>query len=1704
MQYWYFRRAFILMAFFISIRGLAQSYLFESFESGIPSTWEQVYYDYTDENGDPATSNVDWIYNMGGGDVASLRFPPEAKDGLLNAFFQEEGSRGEKTALITPFIDLSSAEIPVLTFYHAQAEWGVGTGDHEKLRVLIKGGANGDWVELESYQDPVPSWIKHEIFIPDTLFYDSAYIAFEGETNFGAGLCIDSLAFYETGIIPFQLQEAEYDQATNNFITSGTNKNQVFRVNLKTYGNVGGMKLNRISFSLPGVRPVNIASNGARLMYTERPFYNTQNQVASASLTNDSVVFNNLDYSLAYGDNYLWLALDITEGGYYDDVIDAVVNKNGINLSVDTTGYYNYSQIWVSNDTIYSVLNNDTTIGYINFTIPSSEVSRFGERLIKDKLFFEDFESTTSWTLEPDFQIGEPQGLGANDVLGNPDPENAFDGANILGTDLTGIGSKPGDYENFKSVYYATLEIQDAYYYNNLFLSYNLWMNKESDDEGYIELSVDSGYTWTKVKNYTSLSRNYWMHDTVSLANKGADYNKYIAVRFAMGPTGPSAVYSGWNIDNFSIAGNFIDYDVGVVALEAPFDKCGHTNNDSVTVWIRNYAGAPLEDTVGVPIYYQLNGGPKVYDTLHMSIGLEDSIRVTLNKGIDLTEAGYHNIYVATDFSLDEGRSNDGYSASFIAFPTYTPAFNEDFEADNGVWKTYGKNNSWEWDALQGDMLPSVNGSITAWVTRNNGNYLNLDSSFVETGCYDLNDGNRHLIEFDYWLETEDSIDGYRVQYSTNQGVSWNELRYNEFGWVWGWYTDSIKAMADSGFTGNSNHWDVARQLLPASLNNQSQVKFRFYFKSDSNNVYNGVAIDNFNVYYAPYDVGVVSVDSLYDACQYVNKNFVSVTIENKGLNTMPAGDSIVVSYQLNATTTEGAYAASNTDTIYLNEALEPGEQVKYKFNDYFEVIPAGTYTIDAYTQYEPDPWFYLSNNDSVQFSFEVKPNPYTFPNFPDTVLTKETDTVLITPYNSINYSYYWTDIDNNHPTTRDLLSSGPGFYYLTVTDTGGNGCSSFDSSYVELLFNDGGLDSIVAPATGCELGGNEIFTVRIRNFGTDSLATGEVVAVYLEVNGDSENAILDTLILEEPILRYGYVDFVMDNATKNLSDTGVYSILAYADIGGDTIPQNDTVHQQIHVYGYPYLDIGPDTIVEAYAFTLQAQEGYIDYLWNNGDTLPAHPVDTTYGHHWVTVTDRNNCSSTDTAFVRLVIRDIQPTELQYPVSSCEIKEDDPVQIIFVNYGNDTLLPGQKIYVSYQINANERVTDSIVLEERLKPGDIFEYQFSKTESFSTPDTYNFNITATSYNDLTTANDTISRAVVINNNPDINLGNDTTMFANTYTLNAGSGSNWVYLWERLEGLTNTWEVVGAEQHYEVNNSTFFAVTVTDNNTGCLGYDTILVNVYQLDIEITGTNIPAEICKNDVITPVLYIKQKGNYRVRELDCEITYGISGQTQVQYNVIYSTDMKPGENDSLVLQQALDFSSTSFDKVDFSLTVENDGITGNNKFSEYPYIFNLPNVKISGADDTLSVSSLPVNLSTTTNFEAYKWQNNSTSTSFSAANTGWYWVEATDRNGCANTDSVYVRLSTSLQYTAPDIEQVLVYPNPASRWINFNLQTEQPTNMVVKITDIAGRVHKVLETNTESLDYQKIDVSGLPEGIYQLQVLVDNELKVLVKVVIE
>ncbi|MBN2347696.1 MAG: T9SS type A sorting domain-containing protein [Bacteroidales bacterium] len=1662
---------YFLIMFSLNLSG--QVYFSEGFESGLrPPGWsEQIV----------TPPAISWRYRDGGYNLGADRFPSHAHSGVYNALFQVE-QVGPKTKLITKAIDLSEAKKPELVFWHAQDEFGVT--EFDKLRVYYKVHSDSAWVLLQEYLEYTPNWTQRSIFLPENAFTSTFYLAFEGESNWGFGVCIDDIEIIERGIIPMQLGYSNFVQPSIHFVPTESKDNHVLRIDLDVYGNYGKLIFDSISIQSLCENNSDISEQGVKLYYTESQNFSSNQQLGSAQDIGSGIVnFSNLNFEIPYGNSYLWVTFNIDSLAEHGRFVDALIPPNGINAYVDTSGMSYSSIFYPEDDSLVYIVDGDTSKAPINYQFPQVQASPAGVRYIEQSILFDDFESMKGWTTTGDFQINVPMGYGAIEG-GNPDPSEAYSGNNVLGNDLTGLGITQGDYENsVPDTMYARSPDIDGYYFKNINLSFYRWLNSESFDKASIRMSLDNGATWTAVYVPTSnVSENYWNRINYNLSALGADRKSNILIRYNLGPTDGSTRKSGWNVDNFAITGDFISKDVGVTQILNMNSGCGHTTSDSVTVIVKNFGGAPIDS---IPVSYSFYGGDSlVFDTIYQSIPVADSIEFTFSKRINLSKGDIYNIVVTTQLAEDEDNSNNQFNKTIIVQPTIIPEYAENFESKQGLWLIDpNPNSTWAWGTPGNGITPTSGSKV--WITKLIGNYKNNDSSFIESVCYDLRNENRYILEMNYWMLTEASKDGAAIQYSKDQGDSWQLLDTNEFGWDWGWYKDSVNALQTNGWSGNSNDWKMVRQLLPASLKSFSDVKFRVVFASDSDNVNIGFAIDDFKVYPAPVDVGIQSIDSIQSSeCQFTSPDKFYVTMKNFGLNTLKVGDTIIAGLDIDI------HSQHFADTFAVPVDIEPEQTFTYQYNQPADLTDTVIYTIRAFTLIESDPWFYFSNNDTASFSLKVMPNPLT--ELLDTIQTQEPDTVVLRAHYNPNYEYLW---DGNILTdTFDVSIAG--VYHLTVTDVGGNGCQSIDSTYVELLFNDLGVENLISPISSCGLSDEEYIRVRIMNYGTDSVKAGEEVVVVYELNEGLP--VLDTFNLESTLFAYHSMDYTFKKGAIDMSSADIYKFKIYTAFGGDTVYSNDTILKNVEIYGYPIINIGSDVSAMALSYTLDAGAGYEHYQWNESltDTLQTFEV-TEAGDYSVIVWDGNNCEAYDTAYVWLKIRDIRPQALISPVSDCEFNEGVPVEMQIMNNGTDTITVSDPVYVRYKINENVIVEETITLASNLMPNATISHTFSTSEDFSISGDYNFKLIAVTPGDLRVSNDTMLETVYVYPRPVVDFGLDDIeeIYALEYTLNAGYNENYSYLWQDGPG-DYTFIATVPKYHW---------VKVTDDLTGCTDSDSVFLNFIIHDVGVTSIDMENELCMGTYNTIEVEIENLGNASIGSgQGIQIKYKVNDQSVTTDNVTLLSTLNPNATISHVLDQPVTFTTPGENNFIVYSVFSGDLRVSNDTMSESVLIHPNPVVDFGATNDTLKVT-LPYTLNPGSGFENYTWQDATTSPTHAVTTQGVYAVTVTDENGCQGNNSVFVELVSYIRGYAADLYKIEIYPVPATDYLYYSITTEKyNTSLTIVLTDINGRVVK----NTQ-IDYiqgvykDNIDLTGLSKGFYFIRFF-NNEVEHMSKIIIQ
>lgn len=206
-----------------------------------------------------------------------------------------------------------------------------------------------------------------------------------------------------------------------------------------------------------------------------------------------------------------------------------------------------------------------------------------------------------------------------------------------------------------------------------------------------------------------------------------------------------------------------------------------------------------------------------------------------------------------------------GRAQCVSAFP-----YLEDFESGPAGWTSGGVNNDWTLGSPTKARINSAGSGTNCWITGGlTGTvYAGGQRSWLQSPCFDLSGLSSPGLEFLIFWDTEKQFDGGNLQYSTNNGSTWQNVGAfisNPDCYTANWFnTPSINNI--SGLANPSNGWSgttlatsgnclggdgsgawVKASFCLTSLAGQSDLRFRFTFGSGTScNAYDGLAIDSF------------------------------------------------------------------------------------------------------------------------------------------------------------------------------------------------------------------------------------------------------------------------------------------------------------------------------------------------------------------------------------------------------------------------------------------------------------------------------------------------------------------------------------------------------------------------------------------------------------------------------------------------------------------------------------------------------------------------------------------------------------------------------------------------------------------------------------------------------------------------------------------
>ncbi len=215
-------------------------------------------------------------------------------------------------------------------------------------------------------------------------------------------------------------------------------------------------------------------------------------------------------------------------------------------------------------------------------------------------------------------------------------------------------------------------------------------------------------------------------------------------------------------------------------------------------------------------------------------------------------------------------------SSAQCGSPIAVFSYQEGFEVTNGSWFSGGVGADWAWGAPSKPVITGAGGGTKCWIIGGltASSYTNAEASWLQSPCFDFTTLQYPYIEFKVFWETEQQFDGGSLQYSIDNGSTWNAvgaandpvdcLDSNWFNHGSITYLSPLSS-TKNGWSGNiqasmgscrggsgSNGWKTAKHVMPY-LSGKPSVIFRFIFGAGTIcNNYDGFAIDDLLIKEAP------------------------------------------------------------------------------------------------------------------------------------------------------------------------------------------------------------------------------------------------------------------------------------------------------------------------------------------------------------------------------------------------------------------------------------------------------------------------------------------------------------------------------------------------------------------------------------------------------------------------------------------------------------------------------------------------------------------------------------------------------------------------------------------------------------------------------------------------------------------------------------
>jgi hypothetical protein len=432
------------------------------------------------------------------------------------------------------------------------------------------------------------------------------------------------------------------------------------------------------------------------------------------------------------------------------------------------------------------------------------------------------------------------------------------------------------------------------------------------DDQNWITIgSFNTGQNWynDSTVSHWSGSSEGWKIASHRLDNLPQTQNFRLRFRFF---SDYNQSGEGVAIDDIEILSSYTDIEIRDI-ISPQKSACSFSSNADVSVSLQNLGQSSVNN---ISLNYTILNST---DTITESLSTLDTGIVstyTFNQKANLSQDSIYQLKVWLDAPGDNETVNDAVSAEIVNLGEINQfPYVEDFETGSTEWASGGVNSSWALGRPRKQTIRAANSDTTAWVTGNTGFgfYNDYESSFVLSPCFNTSGLSNAQVRFAVWWESESDYDGANIEYTLNDGQSWNLLN-NANGINW-YNNNSVAALGSPGWSGNDIFGEgsdgyVNAILSEPQLAGKASLRFRINFASDVNTRDDGFAFDDFSLISTPsVDLSMDRANvSGFDLCQGNGGDSLWVYFSNSGNSAL---SNFNVNYEFGSQSGAVSYAGS-------------------------------------------------------------------------------------------------------------------------------------------------------------------------------------------------------------------------------------------------------------------------------------------------------------------------------------------------------------------------------------------------------------------------------------------------------------------------------------------------------------------------------------------------------------------------------------------------------------------------------------------------------------------------------------------------------------------------------------------------------------------------------------------------------------------------